>query len=196
MTRLSAITTALALVGAATFSHGALAQTGTGWTQLFDGKSLEGWNPIGEANWRIEDGAIVADKGKGGFLLTKDKYKNHQIYAEFWADEAANSGIFVRCIDPKTIGARTCYEVNIFDKRPDPTYGTGAVVYFAEVSPMPKAAGKWNTYEITASGRDLTVVLNGQQTAKVRTGIFEEGPFGLQYGSGTIKFRKVAVKPL
>jgi hypothetical protein len=196
MTRLSAITTALALVGAATFSHGALAQTGTGWTQLFDGKSLEGWNPTGEANWRIEDGAIVADKGKGGFLLTKDKYKNHQIYAEFWADEAANSGIFVRCIDPKTIGARTCYEVNIFDKRPDPTYGTGAVVYFAEVSPMPKAAGKWNTYEITASGRDLTVVLNGQQTAKVRTGIFEEGPFGLQYGSGTIKFRKVAVKPL
>ncbi len=196
MTRLSAITTALALVGAATFSHGALAQTGTGWTQLFDGKSLDGWSPTGEANWRVEDGAIVADKGKGGFLLTKDKYKNHQIYAEFWSDEEANSGIFVRCIDPKTIGARTCYEVNIFDKRPDPTYGTGAVVYFAEVNPMPKAAGKWNTYEITASGRDLTVVLNGQQTAKVRTGIFEEGPFGLQYGSGVIKFRKVAVKPL
>jgi hypothetical protein len=196
MTRLSAITTALALVGAATFSHGALAQTGTGWTQLFDGKSLDGWSPTGEANWRIEDGAIVADKGKGGFLLTKDKYKNHQIYAEFWADETANSGIFVRCIDPKVIGARTCYEVNIFDKRPDPTYGTGAVVFFAEVNPMPKAAGKWNTYEITASGRDLTVVLNGQQTAKVRTGIFAEGPFGLQYGAGTIKFRKVAVKPL
>jgi hypothetical protein len=196
MLRLSAITTALALVGAATFSHGALAQTGAGWTQLFDGKSLDGWSTTGEANWRVEDGAIVADKGKGGFLLTKDKYKNHQIYAEFWSDEEANSGIFVRCIDPKTIGARTCYEVNIFDKRPDPTYGTGAIVYFAEVNPMPKAAGKWNTYEITAAGRDLTVVLNGQQTAKVRTGIFEEGPFGLQYGSGVIKFRKVAVKPL
>jgi hypothetical protein len=109
MLRLSAITTALALVGAATFSHGALAQTGAGWTQLFDGKSLDGWSTTGEANWRVEDGAIVADKGKGGFLLTKDKYKNHQIYAEFWSDEEANSGIFVRCIDPKTIGARTCY---------------------------------------------------------------------------------------
>jgi hypothetical protein len=196
MKRLSVMTAALALAGAATFSQGAFAQSGTGWTQLFDGKSLDGFTPTGEANWRVEDGAIVADKGKGGFLLTKDKYKNHMIYAEFWADEEANSGIFVRCINPQVIGARTCYEVNIFDKRPDPSYGTGAVVYFAEVNPMPKAAGKWNTYEITASGRDLTVVLNGQQTAKVRTGIFEEGPFGLQYGSGVIKFRKVAVKPL
>ena len=60
MTRLSAITTALALAGAATFSHGALAQTGTGWTQLFDGKSLDGWDQVGTANWRVEDGAIVA----------------------------------------------------------------------------------------------------------------------------------------
>jgi phosphoribosylpyrophosphate synthetase len=38
--------------------------------------------------------------------------------------------------------------MNIFDTRPDPSYGTGAIVYFAEVNPMPKAANKWNTYEI------------------------------------------------
>ena len=196
MKRLSVMTAALALVGAATFSQGAFAQSGTGWTQLFDGKSLDGFTQTGEANWRVEDGAIVADKGKGGFLLTKDKYKNHMIYAEFWVDDEANSGIFIRCEQSEKIDGKICYEVNIYDKRPDPSYGTGAVVYFAEVNPMPKAAGKWNTYEITASGRDLTVVLNGQQTAKVRTGIFEEGPFGLQYGSGVIKFRKVAVKPL
>src|SRR5262252_9958244 len=193
MKRLCVITAALAL--AITVSQGALAQSGSGWTQLFDGKSLDGFTQTGEANWRVEDGAIVADKGKGGFLLTKDKYKNHMIYAEFWADEEANSGIFVRCIDPKVIGARTCYEVNIFDKRPDPSYGTGAVVFFAEVNPMPKAAGKLNTYEITADGRHLVIVLNGQKTADIRSGMFEEGHFTLQYGAGTIKFRKVAVKP-
>ena len=196
MKRLSVITAALALAGAATFSQGAFAQSGSGWTQLFDGKSLDGWSPTGEANWRVEDGAIVADKGKGGFLLTKDKYKNHMIYAEFWADEEANSGIFIRCKDPAAIGAKTCYEVNIFDKRPDPSYGTGSIVYFAEVNPMPKAAGKWNTYEITADGRHLVIVLNGQKTADIRSGMFEEGHFTLQYGAGTIKFRKVAVKPM
>jgi hypothetical protein len=179
-------------------------QTGPGWTQLFDGRTLNGWDQVGAANWRIEDGAIVADKSTanpgapqgGGHLVTKNSYKNHMIYAEFWTDEKANSGIFVRCKDPKAIGARTCYEVNIFDTRPDPSYGTGSIVNFAEVNPMPKAAGKWNTFEITAQGRQITVLLNGQKTVDLNNGMFDEGHFTLQWGAGVVKFRKVAVKPL
>ena len=178
----------------------AAGQTGPGWVTLVDDKTMGEWNHVGEANWRMEGGALVADKmisPKGtAHLVTKSSYKNFQIHAEFWADEDANSGIFIRCTDPKVIGAKTCYEVNIFDKRKDPTYGTGSIVYFAEVSPMPKAAGKWNTFEITAKGRQITVVLNGQKTVDLHNGMFEEGPFTLQYGSGVIKFRKVAVKPL
>ena len=178
----------------------AVGQSGPGWTQLFDGKTLEGWTQSGKANWRVEDGAIVADKlemEKGSaHLVTKSSYKNHMIYAEFWADEKANSGIFVRCKDPNKIGARDCYEMNIFDARPDPSYGTGAIVYFAEANPALKAAGKWNTFEILADGRHLSITLNGQKTADVRNGLHEEGHFTLQYGSGVIKFRKVAVKPL
>ena len=180
----------------------AAGQSGPGWVTLTDGKNLDGWTPVGEANWRVEDGALVADKSTaangqgGGHLVTKASYKDHMIYAEFWSDEEANSGIFIRCKDPKQIGARTCYECNIFDKRPDPSYGTGAIVYFAEVNPMPKAAGKWNTMEITADGRHLVVTLNGQKTVDIRNGMFEEGHFTLQYGAGVIKFRKVAVKPL
>ncbi len=44
--------------------------------------------------------------------------------------------------------------------------------------------------------RDITVVLNGETTAELRSGLFEEGPFALQHGAGTIKFRKVAIRPL
>ena len=87
-----------------------------------------------KGDWLIDAGALVADKGKG-HLVTKNSYKNFQINAEFWADEEANSGIFIRCKDPTAIGARTCYEVNIFDKRPDPSYGTGSIVYLAEGEP-------------------------------------------------------------
>ena len=61
---------------------------------------------------------------------------------------------------------------------------------------MPKAAGKWNTYEVTAKGRNITVTLNGKETAKLNNGMFEEGPFTLQYGSGVLKVRKLAVKRL
>jgi len=195
-----AVTTAAVLLAAGfTAIHlapPASGQTGPGWVQLFDGKTTDGWSPTGEANWRIEDGAIVADKGKGGHLVSKDSYKNFMIYSEFWSDEKANSGIFIRCKDPKAIGAKSCYEMNIFDARPDPSYGTGAIVYFAEANPALKAAGKWNTFEILADGRHLAITLNGQKTAEVRSGMFEEGHLTLQYGAGVIKFRKVAIKPL
>ena len=177
----------------------ALSQTGDGWTQLFDGKNLGDWDQVGEANWRVEDGAIVADKltSKGAaHLVSKVKYKDFMIYVEFWSSDDANSGVFLRCQNPKEIADRSCYEANIFDQRKDPTYGTGGIVNFAEVNPMPKAGGKWNTYEITAKGRQITVVLNGQKTADFNNGLFAEGEITLQYGSGVMKFRKVAIKPL
>lgn len=202
MTRAFALVVGLSAATAVAvhFVPPAAGQSGPGWISLFDGKNLGDWERVGQANWRVEDGAIVADKllqEKGtAHLVTKNKYKDFQIYAEFWASDDANSGIFIRCSDPKTIGARTCYEVNIFDQRKDPTYGTGAIVFFSEVNPMPKAGGKWNTFEITAKGRQITVVLNGQKTADLHNGLFAEGPFTLQYGAGVIKFRKVAVKPL
>jgi len=175
-----------------------------GWTTLIDGtKGLENFNQIGDANWRGEDGAIVADKGKGGYLVSKNSYKDFQIRAEFWADTTTNSGIFLRAQDPKKIGADTAYEVNIFDQRPDPTFGTGAIVNVAKVVPMPKAGGKWNTYEITARGTNLVVVLNGQKTVDVNDSKHAQGPVALQFGSGAkdapggaIKFRKVEIKPL
>jgi len=44
-----------------------------------------------------------------------------------------------------------------------PSYGTGAITRYVEINPMPKAGGKWNTFEITARGRDIMVVLNGKK---------------------------------
>jgi Domain of Unknown Function (DUF1080) len=177
----------------------ATAQSGPGWTVLLDDKTMGDWNRVGETNWRVEDGATVADKRTSkdaAHLVSKAKYKDFQIHAEFWASDDANSGIFLRCADPTTITDRNCYEVNIFDQRPDPSYGTGGIVNFSEVSPMPKAGGKWNTFEITAKGRHITVVMNGQKTVELHNGLFAEGPITLQHGAGVIKFRKVAIKPL
>jgi hypothetical protein len=204
MSRLSPRTCALAigLVIAAAISTAprAVSQTGSGWVSLFDGTTIGSeWERIGETNWRVEDGAIVADKRTSqtaAYLVTKTKYKDFQVYVEFWASDDANSGIFLRCQDPMAITDRSCYEVNIFDQRKDPTYGTGGIVHFVEVHPMPKAGGKWNTYELTARGRQITVVLNGEKTAELHNGLFAEGPFALQHGEGVLKFRKVAVKPL
>jgi hypothetical protein len=176
------------------------------WVTLIDGdKGLDNWNQIGDANWRVEGGSIMADKGKSGFLVSKNSYKDFVIYAEFWAETDTNSGIFLRASDPSKIGADNSYEVNIWDIRPDPKYGTGAIVDFVAV-PVPiinKAGGRWNTYEITAKGAELSVKLNGVVTATTQNDKFAGGPFALQFGPGVkgvtggpIKWRKVQIKSL
>lgn len=175
-----------------------------GWTTLIDGEAgLENWHRVGDANWRAEDGAIVAYRGRGGFLVSKSSYRDFALRAEFWADPTTNSGVFLRVSNPKRIGANTAYEVNIFDQPPDPAYGTGAIVNFAKVSPMPKAGGKWNTLEITAKGSHITVILNGVRTVDMQHAKFVQGPLALQYGAGAksaeggpIKWRRVQVKRL
>jgi len=198
---------AVLVIGFGVFGHvpEAHGQAGDGWITLIDGTTgLENWDRIGDANWRAEDDAIVADKGTSGFLVSKSSYKDFQIRAEFWAEDTTNSGVYFRCTDRTMIANANAYEANIYDQRPDPSYGTGALVDVGTVPPMAyKAGGKWNTYEITANGPLQTAVLNGVQTATGQDSRFEQGAIGLQYGAGpnnavggAIKWRKVQIRLL
>jgi 3-keto-disaccharide hydrolase len=195
MKRVAAVVAGL-IVFTAALSLTLDAQAQGGWTTLFDGKNINAFNKVGDANWTIADGVLQADKGMGGYLVTKQPYTDFEIRAEFWVDTPANSGIFIRCDNPQMPGAEVCYEVNIFDTRPDPSYGTGGIVNVAKVATPIKAGGKWNTYEIRAQGSHLTVTLNGIKTADVQDTKHARGPFALQYGAGVVKFRSVQVRPL
>jgi hypothetical protein len=198
----SVVTIGLLVIGLTAFgcSQQMSGKADTGWVTLIDGaKGLENWNQIGTSNWAVVDGAIQADKRSGkeaGFLVSKNSYKDFQIRAEFWVSDDANSGIYMRCQDQKNITDKTCYEANIYDQRPDPSFGTGAIMHITKVSPMPKAGGKWNTDEITAKGPHLIVVLNGTRTAEANDTQFASGPIALQHGAGVVKFRKVQIRPL
>jgi hypothetical protein len=59
----------------------------------------------------------------------------------------------MRCADPNKITDKTCYEANVYDQRPDPSFGTGAITNIAKASSVLKASGKWNSYEVTAKAR-------------------------------------------
>ena len=166
-----------------------------GWATLFDGSNLDNFNPIGNANWEIADGAVGADSG-GGFLVTKESYGDFELTLEFWVDEPANSGIFIRCADAQSVNDRNSYEVNIYDTRADQTYRTGGIVHIASPSSVINAGGQWNSYEITARGDRLQVTLNGTQVVDVRDTQFSDGPIALQYGAGVVKFRNVRIRTL
>ena len=198
MKRFSRLTTALLVAAFALFGC-SVPPYEPGWITLIDGeKGLDNFTRQGEANWRAEDGAIVADKGGkvNSNLVSKNSYADFQLRVEFWASHDANSGIYIRITDPKKVSSLVAYEVQIWDQNPAPNFSTGAIVRYAPIVHAPKAGGKWNTYEITAKGGYLTVVLNGQRTIHTYNSLFARGPISLQYGRGTLKFRKVEIKPL
>jgi hypothetical protein len=173
------------------------AESKAGWTLLFDGRTLSGMTPNGEADWKVEDGTITATKGVG-FLVTPKAYGNFELKADFWPDKAVNSGIFIRCAEG-TPGAMACYEVNIFDTHAE--FPTGSVNNVKSVLPdKPNTTEKWNTFEITADGTHLVVKLNGKTTVDARDGRRADGKIALQEGganaSGVIRFRNVKIRPL
>src|SRR6202142_4753489 len=90
-----------------------------GWRLLWDGKTTDGWHsPNSEAfpakSWRIQDGELsVVSSGNaegqaGGDIITRDRYANFELLADFKTTTGCNSGIkiFVQPdispVDPKT----------------------------------------------------------------------------------------------
>lgn len=168
-----------------------------GWIRLFDGETLFGFAPRGDAEWYVEDGVIRHRPDKGaGMLCTTTEFADYQLKVEFWIDAQANSGVFLRCPVSGDITANNSYEVNIYD--PHEKWPTGSINEVARVKRAPATVGKWNTYEITAEGNHLVVRLNGEVTVDVRDDKYARGPIALQQfnGKGEVRFRGVRLKPL
>ena len=113
MKRLSILAAGL-LIGAAAFQFSSVASgQSDGWCTLWS--TAPGWatgTEVGKANWAMKDGALTADKLDAvkdrSYLVTKTSYKDFQIKAEFWANDDVNSGIFIRCQDPRRRSTPSC----------------------------------------------------------------------------------------
>ncbi len=165
---------------------------------LFDGRSLAGWQPIGDAHWSAREREIVGAGEGDGFLATEAEYRDFHLRVEFRVDAETNSGIFIRCTDREVIHPDTCYEFNIWDRHPKQEARTGAIVFRA----MPPRVhvdtlGRWNTYEITARGRFLEARVNGEVTAVLEDADPRGGFIALQrWEQGTVRFRNVELRLL
>jgi Domain of Unknown Function (DUF1080) len=84
-------------------------QADAGWITLIDGANgLDNWNRVGTVNWTAAEGVVQADKSEkgGGFLVSKNSHQDFVIRVEFWVSDDANSGIYMRCADRKTLRIR------------------------------------------------------------------------------------------
>ena len=165
---------------------------------LFDGHSLAGWSVAGEAHWSVADGVIVAAGDGNGFLLSEDEHGDFYLSLEFWVDGSTNSGIFIRCQDRQRVHPDTCYELNIWDQHPRQEARTGAIVFkFMPPLVQVDTVGKWNLYEVRASGPKIIVTVNGEITAVLDDADSSPGFIALQHWqTGTVKFRNISLQVL
>src|SRR4051812_42190966 len=71
-----------------------------GWTNLFDGKSLQGWKAVQRdtlpgKNWTVENGEIHFDPagGHGTDIVTARSFGDFDLSVDFKISEGGNSGI-------------------------------------------------------------------------------------------------------
>src|SRR5215208_3331710 len=65
-----------------------------GWVLLFDGESLFGWTPEGKTDWKVVDGALVADSGEYGWLRHNAPFADFELRVDFRTAADGNSGVF------------------------------------------------------------------------------------------------------
>lgn len=158
---------------------------------LFDGSNLDQFNKVGDANWQVAEKNAEANQGNG-FLVTKESFSTFTLSLEFYADKETNSGVFFRCSHPTAIDDKKCYEMNIFDSRPDQTYRTGSIVNIAPPLKKVDTEQRWNKLEIQVESQRFTVRINGEKTVDTSLApVLKEGPIALQFAKGGIKFRNV-----
>jgi hypothetical protein len=176
--------------------------------------------------WSVKDGAIVCKGEPVGYLYTKAEYTNYTLTVEWrYAPGAAaklgkapNSGVFVRLNgEPKPRGVPRTYEIQLQVGSAGDVLGfwgmplegdasrrreakasplLGDMVGFRKIEGNEKPEGEWNTYEITADGPNITVVLNGKKVNEVTGAAAIPSHVGLQSEGGEVQFRRVELKPI
>ncbi len=190
-----AVVVGLALVG------GGTARAEEGFTPLFDGKGLAGWQ--GDvAGYDVVDGEIRCRKGAGGKLLTKGEYGNFVLRFEFRLTPGANNGLGIRA-PVEGDAAFAGMELQILDDghekyktiAPWQSHGSIYGVVAAKRGAL-KPTGEWNTEEVTVQGSKVKVVLNGETIVEADITEFRDGKAtldgtehpGLKRTSGHIGF--------
>lgn len=182
-------------------------QADDGWTPLFDGKSLQGWQPRGGGVWTVEDGAIVGVTGTGeyGWLCSAKTYGDFVFECEAKVEGTGNSGVQVRShIDAKDL--MTGYQFDLDRTRPSTgrLYDEARRKLLQDVPLRPDArnalkADDWNVLRLECVGDRLRSWVNGIAVSDYRDSMDLDGLIGLQVHSGKdtkVRWRKLRIRDL
>lgn len=170
------------------------AESAGGWVLLFDGESLFGWTPEGQAQWRADQGVLISDAGDYGWLRSNAAFGDYVLKCDYRSAADGNSGLFLRSAKDGQ-PHQTGYELQIFDQHPQ--FPTGSLVGHVKAKPVKPAPGEWHSYEIEVTGNHFLVRLDGEQILAGRDSKSLVGHLGLQHNKDKkIEFRNIKLKPL
>jgi len=160
------------------------------WVNLFDGKTLDGWEKIGgdDSHWKVEDGAITGTGNPSMLVCTEGPYKNFRYRAEVKINDGGNSGLYFRTT--RRPGFLDGYEAQIDSTHTDPIR-TGSLYGFCHVYSQLAKPDTWFSYEIEVRedvwrGREMTrikITVNDQE-------LYEYMDFEKTYPAGHFAFQQ------
>ena len=167
---------------------------------LFNGKSLDGWQPVGrrDSQWKAV-GGVLQNANSGANLVTVEKFEDFKLHLEFRVPKGANSGVYLR----------GRYELQIDDAaglEPSSHHLGGVYGFIAPSENAARAAGEWQSMDVTLAGRMLTFELNGttvicnREIPGITGGALDSaegdpGPLLLQGDHGPVDYRNIVITP-
>lgn len=194
-----------------------------GWKLLFDGKSMDNFRGYNKkeipASWKVEEGTITL-RGRGGDLITKEKYSKYELKLQWRISKGGNSGLFLHAQEIRGPIYKTALEMQILcnEKGNDskhPKKVAGACYDMWEVDKgLAKPSGEWNDVHLIIDGKKMKFIFNGTTTADFELGkekwntalakskfknwkgfaTYDAGHIGLQDHGNVVSFRNLKIK--
>jgi hypothetical protein len=165
---------------------------------LFSGKSLDGWHTVGrgESAWSVVSG-VMQNAKSGANLVTDQKFDDFKLHMEFRVPKGSNSGVYLR----------GRYELQIDDAtglEPSSHHLGGVYGFIAPSENVARAAGEWQSMDVTLVGRMITYDLNGttiicnREIPGITGGALdsteaEPGPLLIQGDHGPVDYRNIVI---
>jgi len=177
-----------------------------GFTRLFNGRDLTGWHALPGGTWNVQDGKIAGrspqSEPRHGLLVSNARYGDFTLRAKFKVGEG-NSGLYFRAEEVADHVGVNGFQAEVDNSQSvGGLYETGGRGWVA----TPKAGliesiytpGEWATIEIRAAGPNVTVLINGHETARLENDPGRrEGAIALQLHGGMemdVAFKEIEIR--
>ncbi|GGG67883.1 family 16 glycoside hydrolase [Edaphobacter dinghuensis] len=169
------------------------AEAYSGWLNLFDGASTNGWDST--SGWTTQQQSLSTSMAADRRIVTALPFADFILNFEFRSN-ATPSGAAVRIRVPHSGEPEgSGYWITLGDSKPD--WPAGSVVLKSKSSLSTPALNVWHKVSIEANGSHIVVQIDGQRTAETTDDSAKAGYIQFQTARGAgLDLRNIYVKPL